>query len=56
MKGMHCEDCGNKSTLPDCACHALKQPEQQQSGQNMQDYIDDVITAGVETEQMIIQH
>jgi len=46
----------DKGTLPDSSCHAVKKPEQQQSTQYMQDKVGQMITAGIQSVKLIIEH
>ena len=56
MQGMQGEQSGDKSALPDISGHAVEEPEEKQSTQDMQDKIGYMIPAGIKTIELIIEH
>jgi len=56
MQRMQGEEGGDKSTGPDLAGHAMKEPEKQERTEDMQDEVGDMITPGVQAIELIIEH
>ena len=56
MQGMKSEKSSDKGALPDSSGHAVKKPEEQKSTHYMQDKISNMITTGVQTKKLIIDH
>jgi hypothetical protein len=56
MQRVKGEEGGDKSAFPDFMSHAVKKPEEQQRAEDMEDEVGDMITAGIQTVELIIEH
>ena len=56
MQRVKGEEGGDKSTGPDLVGHAVKEPEEQERAEDMQDEVGDMISAGIQTVELVIEH
>jgi len=56
MQGMEGEESGDESAFPERAGHPVEKAEEQQGREDMEDEIGHVISAGMQTVELIIQH
>jgi uncharacterized protein YoaH (UPF0181 family) len=53
---MNGKDCRDKSARPKAGCHLLKHEKQQNNRNRVQQQIDEMMAAGLEAEQLAIEH
>ncbi len=56
MQGMEGKESSDKGTFPESACHAVKEPEEEQCAEDMQDKVGQMIPAGIQAVKLIVEH
>ena len=56
IKNVKGKKSGYKGAFPNSVSHTVKKPEEQQCAEDVQNKIRDMITAGIETKNLVIEH